>query len=209
MREFDDMLQSLPTAYRRDAWVMALLGAVQTVDEAQRGAAREAAAQLMLDEMTFILPVEERIAGLKTAAGTSQDERRSALSAKWRSSAGKCDMEQLRTICGAWQGVAAQVDYDAAQYLLDVLFRSWGEMPTNMDRVRQALREVIPAHIAFAVAVKLLRETQADVCTVIAASRRTVYPDAEVEQWKRTARAVQYAALTGTKNRTYTEIEVQ
>ena len=209
MREFDDMLQSLPTAYRRDAWVQALLGAVQAVDEGQREAAREAAAQLMLDEMTFILPVEERIAGLKTAAGTSQDERRSALSAKWRSSAGKCDLEQLKTICGAWQGVAAQVDYDAAQYLLDVLFRSWGAMPTNMDRVRQSLREVIPAHIAFAVAVKLLRETQADVCTVIAASRRTVYPDAEVEQWKRMARAVQYAALTGTKNRTYTEIEVQ
>ena len=31
MREFDDMLQSLPTAYRRDAWVIALLGAVQYV----------------------------------------------------------------------------------------------------------------------------------------------------------------------------------
>lgn len=209
MRELDDMLQSLPTAYRRDAWVMALLGAVQAVDEAQRDAAREAAAQIKLDEMTFILPVEERIAGLKTAVGTSQDERRSALSAKWRSSAGKCDLEQLKTICGAWQGVAAQVDYDAAQYLLDVLFRSWGAMPTNMDRVRQALREVIPAHIAFAVAVKLLRETQADVCTVIAASLRTVYPDAEVEQWQRTAGAVQYAAMTATKNRNYTEIEVQ
>ena len=209
MREFDDMLQSLPTAYRRDAWVQALLGAMQAVDEAQREAAREAAAQLKLDEMTFILPVEERIAGLKTAAGTSRDERRSALSAKWRSSAGKCDLEQLKTVCGAWQGVAAQVDYDAAQYQLDVLFRSWGAMPTNMDRVRQALREVIPAHIAFAVAVKLLRETQADVCTAIAASHRTVYPDAEVEQWQRTACAVQYAALTGTKNRIYTEIEVQ
>ena len=207
--EFDDMLQSLPTAYRRDAWVQALTGTIQAVDEAQREAAREAAAQLMLDAMTFILPVEERIAGLKTAAGTSQDERRSALSAKWRSSAGKCDLEQLKTICGAWQGVAAQVDYDAAQYLLEVLFRSWGAMPTNMDRVRQALREVIPAHIAFAVAVKLLRSAQADICVAIASSRRTVYPDAEVDQWQRVAGLVQYAAVTATKNRTYTEIEVQ
>ena len=203
------MLQSLPTAYRRDAWVVALLGAVQAVDEGQREAAREAAAQLMLDEMTFILPVEERIAGLTPGTGDAVEERRSVLQAKWLSSAGKCDLEQLKTICGAWQGVAAQVDYDAAQYLLDVLFRSWGAMPTNMDRVRQALREVIPAHIAFAVAVKLLRETQAGVCTVIAASRRTVYPDAEVEQWQRTASAAQYAAVTATKNRIYTEIEVQ
>ena len=209
MREFDDMLQSLPTAYRRDAWVIALLGAVQAVDDGQRDAAREAAAQLFLDTMTYILPVEERIAGLTPGKGDTEAERRSALSAKWRSAAGKCDLEQLKTICGAWQGVAAQVDYDAAQYLLDVLFRSWGAMPTNMDRVRQSLREVIPAHIAFAVAVKLLRETQADVCVVIAASRRMVYPAAEVEQWQRTACAVQYTAVTGTKNRIYTEIEVQ
>ena len=148
MREFDDMLQSLPTAYRRDAWVIALLGAVQAVDDGQRDAAREAAAQLFLDTMTYILPVEERIAGLTPGKGDTEAERRSALSAKWRSAAGKCDLEQLKTICGAWQGVAAQVDYDAAQYLLDMLFRSWGAMPTNMDRVRQALREVIPAHLA-------------------------------------------------------------
>lgn len=32
------MLQSLPVAYRRDAWVIALLGAVQAVDDGQRHA---------------------------------------------------------------------------------------------------------------------------------------------------------------------------
>ena len=78
------MLQSLPTAYRRDAWVMALFGVVQTVDEAQRDAAREAAAQIKLDEMTFILPVEERIAGLTPGKGDTEAERRRALSAKRR-----------------------------------------------------------------------------------------------------------------------------
>ena len=50
------MLQSLPTAYRRDAWVMALLGAVQAVDEGRRAAAREAAALPQLDGEAFILP---------------------------------------------------------------------------------------------------------------------------------------------------------
>ena len=207
--EYDDMLRSLPAAYRADAWVQALTGAVQAVDDGQRDAAREAAAQLMLDTMTFILPVEERIAGLKTTAGTPQGERRSALSAKWRAGAGKCDLEQLRTVCGAWDGVAAQVDYDAVQYLLTVLFRSWGAMPTNMDGVRQALRAVIPAHIAFTVAVKLLREAQAGVYTAAAASRRTVYADVEVVLFRRQAETAQHAALTGTKNRTYTEIEVR
>ena len=44
--EYDDMLRSLPTAYRRDAWVQALLNAIQSVDEAQREAARDAAEKL-------------------------------------------------------------------------------------------------------------------------------------------------------------------
>lgn len=178
--EYDDMLRSLPAAYRADAWVQALTGAVQSVDDGQRDAAREAAAQLKLDTMTFILPVEERIAGLKTTAGTPPGERRSALSAKWRAGAGKCDLEQLRTVCGAWDGVAAQVDYDAVQYLLTVLFRSWGAMPTNMDGVRQALRAVIPAHLAFAVMARLLRETQAATRLAAAGVRAKHYGEHEV-----------------------------
>ena len=180
MRTYDDMLQSLPVAYRRDAWVVALLGAVQATDEGQRDAAREAADQLFLDSMTFILPVEERIAGLTPGAGDTAEERRSALAAKWRSAMGKCDIELLRTVCGAWDGVAAQVDYDAVQYLLTVLFRSWGAMPANMEAVRQALRAVIPAHLAFAVMARLMRQAQAATRLAAAGVRAKHYGEHEV-----------------------------
>ena len=79
----------------------------------------------------------------------------------------------------------------------------------TIDRAKKAIDEAKPAHLIYIIYVELLRSSQADVCVAIASSRRTVYPDAEVEQWKRTACAVQYAAVTGTKNRIYTEIEVQ
>lgn len=42
--EFDNMLRSLPAAYRTDAWVGALLGAVALLDDGQRAAAEDIAA---------------------------------------------------------------------------------------------------------------------------------------------------------------------
>lgn len=112
MPEYDDMLRSLPSAYRRDPWVTGLLGAVAGVDSAQRADAAETADQMFLDSMTWLLPVEEREAGLTPEKGASIEDRRAALAAKWRSLSGKCDIELIRTICGSWNGIAAEVTYD-------------------------------------------------------------------------------------------------
>ena len=148
MREFDDMLQSLPTAYRRDAWLIALLGAVQAVDEGQRDAAREAAAQLFLDTMTYILPVEERIAGLTPGKDDTQAERRCVLQAKWRSATGKCDIDLIQRVCDAWENGEVEVDYQPGEIILRFV-GSYG-VPTEQAQaaLQAAVLEVIPAHLA-------------------------------------------------------------
>ena len=53
--EWDNMLASLPTAYRKDAWVIALLSAIAGVDDAQRADADATAQQMFLDSMTWAL----------------------------------------------------------------------------------------------------------------------------------------------------------
>ena len=58
MPEYDDMLRSLPSAYRRDPWVTGLLGAVAGVDSAQRAGAAETADQVFLDGIYRPMPVE-------------------------------------------------------------------------------------------------------------------------------------------------------
>lgn len=205
--EWDDMLQSLPTAYRTDQWVIDLLGAVEALDGGQRADADETAQQMFLDAMTWALAIEERVAGITPAAGSSLEERRSVLAAKWRSASGTATIEQIRAVCGSWNGVAAEVTYDGLA-AITVLFRSWTDMPGNMDSVREALRGIIPAHLRFAVTAQLVRETTAGVYATVTASRRKVYPDAEVDQWHRTAEAAQYAAVTATRTKTYADIEV-
>ena len=206
-REFDATINNLPTAYRKDSWVLDLLGAAEGLDEDQRAAAWDVAAQMFLASMTWQLGTEERLAGLQPAAGDTLYDRRAALSAKWRAAADKCDIEKIRAVCGSWDGVAAEVTYDGLA-VITVLFRSWTDMPGNMDSVRQALREIIPAHLRFAVTAQLVRETTAGVYATVTASRRKAYPDIEVDQWHRTAETVQYAAVTATRTRKYADIEV-
>lgn len=207
VHEFDVMEASLPTAYRRDGWVLDLLGAAEGMDEAQRAAAWDVAAQMFLASMTWQLATEEQLAGLQPTASDTVEERRAALSAKWQAAADKCDLEKIKSVCGSWQGVAAEVTYNGLN-LITVLFRSWADMPSNMDSVREALRGIIPAHLRFAVTAQLVRETTAGVYVTVTASRRKVYPDAEVDQWHRTAEAAQYAAVTATRTKTYADIEV-
>ena len=79
MAEFDNMLRSLPVAYRTDKWVCDLLAAIQSLDEKQRESALETAAQLFPDAMTWILETEERIAGLEGNAALTLEEHLDAV----------------------------------------------------------------------------------------------------------------------------------
>lgn len=179
VHEFDVMEASLPTAYRRDGWVLDLLGAAELLDDAQRAAAWDAAAQMFLDSMTWLLGTEEWLAGLQPAAGETTEDRRAALGAKWRASADKCGIEKIRAVCGSWNGVAAEVTYDGLA-AITVLFRSWTDMPGNMDSVRQSLRAVIPAHLRYEIIAQLLRQAEAMTQLAAAGTHAKHYGEHEV-----------------------------
>ena len=149
----------------------------------------------------------EKIFGLVAKDTDTLEERRFAVLSKMNAQMPytvRSLRRMLAALCGE-DGYWLEIDHDSYNLLVKMPVQE----PQKLQAVRDMLYAVVPANMVYLVVTWLLRETQADVCTVIAASRRTVYPAAEVEQWKRTASAVQYAAVTGTKNRTYTEIEVQ
>lgn len=145
---FDDMRRSLPKAYREDEWVTALLDAVSKLDTAQRETAEETARQMFLPSMTWVLDIEERVAGLHPAADAGLDDRRAALAAKWRSATGKCDIALIRNICAAWSGGEVEATYHADG--LTITFVGHNGVPTlsAQTALQQALRDVIPAHLA-------------------------------------------------------------
>ena len=146
--EWDNMLASLPTAYRKDAWVIALLSAIAGVDDAQRADADETAQQMFLDSMTWALAIEERIAGITPAAGASLEERRSVLQAKWRSATGKCDVDLIQRVCDSWQNGEVDVDFVDGEIVLRFVGAYGVPDADALAALQSAVQEVIPAHLA-------------------------------------------------------------
>lgn len=172
--EWDNMLSSLPTAYRKDAWVIALLSAIAGVDDAQRADADETAQQMFLDSMTWALAIEERIAGITPAAGASLEERRSVLQAKWRSATGKCDVDLIQRVCDSWQNGEVDVDFADGEIVLRFVGAYGVPDADALAALQSAVQEVIPAHLAVAYLYRYLLVREVSAMTVSELQTHTI-----------------------------------
>ncbi len=193
MADFENMVNSLPIAYRKDPWVLALLNTIEILDKRVRANAEVMAAQMFLDSMSWQLATEEQEAGLTPEAG---NDRKAALSAKWRSSAGKCNIELIRKVCEAWDGTKAEVKYDGHK-LLAVFINC--EEQDGAGAMMKILRTAIPAHLLFWFTVKRPEVSTGMFvgCALSASSRRTL-----PEPVRKFAASVYAAAGYGSVSRT-------
>ncbi|HJC13290.1 MAG TPA: YmfQ family protein [Candidatus Agathobaculum intestinigallinarum] len=173
-REWDNMLSSLPTAYRKDAWVIALLSAIAGVDSAQRADADETAQQMFLDSMTWALAIEERIAGITPAAGEGVEERRSVLQAKWRSATGKCDVDLIQRVCDSWQNGEVDVDFVDGEIVLRFVGAYGVPDADALAALQSAVQEVIPAHLAVKYLYRYLLVREVSAMTVSELQTHTI-----------------------------------
>lgn len=172
--EWDNMLASLPTAYRKDAWVIALLSAIAGVDSAQRADADETAQQMFLDSMTWALAIEERIAGITPAAGATLEERRSVLQAKWRSATGKCDVDLIQRVCDSWQNGEVDVDFADGEIVLRFVGAYGVPDADALAALQSAVQEVIPAHLAVKYLYRYLLVREVSAMTVSKLQTHTI-----------------------------------
>lgn len=172
--EWDNMLSSLPTAYRKDAWVIALLSAIAGVDSAQRADADETAQQMFLDSMTWALAIEERIAGITPAAGAGVEERRSVLQAKWRSATGKCDVDLIQRVCDSWQNGEVDVDFVGGEIVLRFVGAYGVPDADALAALKAAVQEVIPAHLAVKYLYRYLLVREVSAMTVSELQTHTI-----------------------------------
>ena len=147
MAEFDNMLRSLPVAYRTDRWVCDLLGCIAALDEKQRESALGTAAQLFPDAMTWILETEERIAGLEGNAALTLEERRTALQARWRA-AGKCDVELIQRVCDSWKNGEISVGFAEGVIVLTFVGAYGVPEAAELAALQEAVDRTIPCHLA-------------------------------------------------------------
>ena len=160
-----DILRNLPTAYRGDKWVRDLLGAVAALDDTQRAAAMETAAQLFPDSMTFILDVEERMAGLAGNAALTLEERRTALQARWRA-AGKCDVELIQRVCDSWKNGEISVGFAKGVIVLTFVGAYGVPGAAELAALQDAVEHTIPCHLAVSYLYRYLLVREVDGMTL-------------------------------------------
>lgn len=145
MAEFDNMLRSLPVAYRTDKWVRDLLGCIAALDDTQRAAMLDTAAQLYPDSMTWLLETEERAANLPSTG--TLEERRTALIARWRG-AGKCDVERIQSVCDSWKNGEISVGFAKGVIVLTFVGAYGIPAPAELAALQEAVDRTIPCHLA-------------------------------------------------------------
>lgn len=145
MAEFDNMLRSLPVAYRTDKWVCDLLAAIQSLDDTQRVAMLDTAAQLYPDSMTWLLETEERAANLPSIG--TLEERRTALIARWRG-AGKCNVELIQSVCDSWRNGEISVGFAKGVIVLTFVGAYGIPAPAELAALQEAVDRTIPCHLA-------------------------------------------------------------
>lgn len=172
MHELDEMLRSLPTAYRGDRWVRDLLGAIAALDDTQRAALMDTAAQIFPDSMTWVMDTEEHIAGI-TAAGTIE-ERRTALITRWRG-AGKCDVELIQRVCDSWKNGEISVGF--AEGVIALTFVGAYGVPeaAELAALQDAVEHTIPCHLAVSYLYRYLLVREVDGMTLDELQRHTMH----------------------------------
>lgn len=144
MTEFDNMLRSLPVAYRTDKWVCDLLAAIQSLDDTQREQMLDITQQLFPGSMTWALAIEERDAGL--ASTGTLEERRTALIARWRA-AGKCDVELIQRVCDSWKNGEISVGFAEGVIVLTFVGAYGVPEAGALAALQDAIEHTIPCHL--------------------------------------------------------------
>lgn len=163
MAEFDNMLRSLPVAYRTDKWVCDLLEAIRGLDESQRTEMLDTAAQLFPASMTWLLETEERAANLPSTG--TLEERRTALIARWRGS-GKCDVDLIQRVCDSWKNGEISVGFAAGVIMLTFVGAYGIPAPAALAALQEAVDRTIPCHLAVSYLYRYLLVREVSAMTV-------------------------------------------
>ena len=141
-----DMIHNLPQQYRKDRWVLALVDAIQGELEEQEALLRSVPEQMDLSRMTWLLPVEEAVAGITPRADQTEQQRREAVMAQWRMAHGKITADTIQAVCDAWENGVVVVDFVDGKILLD--FVGTHGVPSDIKVLQELLETAVPAHLA-------------------------------------------------------------
>ncbi|OPG98994.1 hypothetical protein B2I21_07515 [Chryseobacterium mucoviscidosis] len=138
--------KNLHKVIRKDPYTNEMNGAIGfTLDEVN-AETNTWLLQLNIDTATWALADYEKELGIVTDVKKPLDERRSVIKSKIRGT-GKIGAIQIKIVADAWSNGDVEVSLSPSGGTVIIEFTNIYGVPNNMQDVRSAVREIVPAHL--------------------------------------------------------------
>lgn len=104
-------------------------------------------AQFYVGTATWSLDRWESICGIETDTMKPDDQRRSVILSKLRG-VGTVTPDLVKNVAESFDNGEVELTEDNAAYTVEIAFVSSLGIPPNIDDVQQAIRDILPAHLA-------------------------------------------------------------
>ncbi|MFD2671027.1 YmfQ family protein [Marinicrinis sediminis] len=140
------MSEMLPPYYRDSRIVMNLIASEGTELEGIYEEIQDVLRQFFMDTATWGLHRWEQLCGIVTDESKSLEQRRAVLKSKLRG-IGTVTVELIKNVAEAYLNGEVSVQEKPTDYQIEVTFIGKRGIPTNLDDIKQAIVDIIPAHL--------------------------------------------------------------
>jgi Uncharacterised protein conserved in bacteria (DUF2313) len=156
-----DMFDYMPREYEDLRESRAIIKTEAVEFETLNDKIADVLAQFFVDTATWGLAYWERICGIPTDESKPIDQRRSVIKSKLRG-IGTVTVDLIKNVAEAYSYGEVDVTEDYANYTVIVTFVGERGVPANLTDIENALREIIPAHLAINYKFTYLRWSELD-----------------------------------------------
>jgi Uncharacterised protein conserved in bacteria (DUF2313) len=156
-----DMFDYMPREYEYLRESSEIIKAEAVEFETLNNTIADVLAQFFVDTTTWGLSYWERACGIPVDESKPIDQRRSVIKSKLRG-IGTVTVDLIKNVAEAYSYGEVDVTEDYANYTVIVTFVGERGVPANLTDIENALREIIPAHLAINYKFTYLRWSELD-----------------------------------------------
>ena len=158
----DKIINNLPSTYKKDMWVQALMRSAQLqLDELEKDAIQLGNELMLSLTSEKQLKVEEMLCGFDISEKENIQSRKANVSAKWKVKP-IITLDTLQAVADSWEDGNIELSYPNADNI-HLTFHEPNGVPDDLQGMYKALREVAPAHIPFT-AERVYQHPKANIC---------------------------------------------
>lgn len=141
-----DMLDYLPKYYADSRMVRNLTAREAEEFRSYHARVKDVLDQLFVDTATWGLSRWEEICGIPVNESKPVEQRRSVIKSKLRG-AGTVTLEVIKNVVDSFENGLVAIQENFANYEVVITFIGKRGLPPNLQDVKDAVREIVPAHL--------------------------------------------------------------